>query len=212
MNYSGCNFCCLVEPASGFFFWAFFSVPSVSSSFNRLFVCALFMKKELLSDIRMSGDGWGERAPLTPHMVQGLLWVSSFLGLSHPLPKLNIRHSHHHERPRSAEKGLLNSIQSGHFPPLHRHKQPPPCVLHLGRAAARQCRDCTIPGPAGQPTSQRSWEDTLVQVCPLLSIISQCIYGAILPPNFSPERPEIFEGFKRNFWQQKKKREEISWI
>lgn len=126
-------------------------------------------------------------------------------GLVPPLPKLNIRHSHHHERPRSAEKGLLNSIQSGHFPPLHRHKQPPPCVLHLGRAAARQCRDCTIPGPAGQPTSQRSWEDTLVQVCPLLSIISQCIYGAILPPNFSLERPEIFEGFKRNFWQQKKK-------
>lgn len=60
-----------------------------------------------------------------------------------------IRHSHHYVCPRSAEKEFLDLIQNGHFPPLHRHKQPPPCTPDMGSSAARQSRDCTTSGSAG---------------------------------------------------------------
>lgn len=96
------------------------------------------------------------------------------------------------------------------LPPLQRHQQAPPCMLDWGSAAARQSGIVQLLPLLAHP-SQRSWEDTLIQACPLLSVISQCVYGAILPPNFSLERSEMFEDSKRNFGQQKKW-EEISWI
>lgn len=73
MNYSDCNLCCLVEPASVFSVHRTSALgpPSVSST-NRLFICALLLKKHLLSDIRMCsctvrGAG-GKRRVMLHHM------------------------------------------------------------------------------------------------------------------------------------------------
>lgn len=51
---------------------------------------------------------------------------------------------------------------------------------------------------------------SLIQVCPLLSIISQGVYEAVLPPNSNLGKSEMFGSFKRQFGQQKW--EEISRI